>query len=274
MSNLETLTSKSSEDILSDSNSQAPVSSPAPKRCTPDLVQDLPLVTDDISPVGSYRDSSHDPLTSSADSTPDAAVTSVSTSAESSAETFANSDGTIVRIKPTTPSSPSPPKFIGTSVATRKELTSFQRSISTSSASSNLDTAGGKEAKSTSGKARVNTVTGKAIEVRTPSIPSGLHSDEQRPGSREAPVMSHSLPTSPTSDPTPPFPSVAVIDQALCSASSKETTTLHSSDRHSSAKPTLPAPSMTGSYEKKFDKPRPPVKTKPKPPALLPKPKK
>lgn len=281
MSNLETLTSRSSEDILSESNAQSGVASPPPKRCTPDLVQDLPLVTNDISPIGSYCDPSHNALTSSTDSRAGKTSADITTSAESSAETFANSDGTIVRIKSpaAVPSNSSPPKFIGTSVATHKELTSFRRSISTSSAPSSRETSDDREMKPASSKSRVNTVTGRAIEVRTPSIPSALHTDTQKLGNqvlntREAVVTaSHSLPTSPNSDHTPPFPSVAAINQALSLTSHKDSIPLHTSDESSvPANPVTPI--MAGSFEKKFDKPRPPVKTKPKPPALLPKPKK
>ncbi|XP_067937833.1 SLIT-ROBO Rho GTPase-activating protein 1-like isoform X2 [Watersipora subatra] len=262
MSNLQTMRQgKVSDDILEVDRSvvQEPAS-PPPTRCTPDLVQDLPLVdsTSDSSPVGSYNEPLQMPASPPA-------VTSVVDHAnnhselESVAETFANSDGTIIRIKSNTElqRAPAAIKFITPSFSRPRELSSFKRSLSTSSANSP------KEESSTpvetirvSGK--VQTVTGNPIQVKAPSIPSHLDLLDSRKTqplnnlvAEESTDASQSLPSTPASGQlTIPFPSM-----------SKSTDSSNASE-------------LLAVGVQKFKKPPPPIKAKPKPPAPPPKPKK
>lgn len=282
MSNLETLTAKSSENILQEDDAFEPSpSSPPPKRCTPDLVQDLPLVTNDTSPIGSYKETAHvSNMISSHSNCDDHHV-------ESAAENFANSDGTIVRIKSTSgstsssgPRSPTAIKFIGTSVATRKELSSFKRSMSTSSAPPMKDEESlGKEehAKEFPPKTRVATITNKAIQVKAPSIPSGLNVDSKPAQSSlrikpQEDIMSKSMPSTPAVEKSSSF---SKADSQLVSRPKAKETPPPLPDPFIAETPeTLPASQLTSMFERKFNKPPPPIKTKPKPPPPPPKPKK
>lgn len=274
MSNLETLTAaKSGENV-----DEAPApTSPPPKRATPDLVQDLPLVTADVSPVGSYREESsavHSPpaLTDSAataaNETAVEATVSTDLNAESSAETFANSDGTIVRIK--SASLPqAPPKFITASIATKKELSSFRRSVSTSSAPGYSDSLEEPEKVT---KPRVPSVTGRAIQVKAPSIPTSLNINPKLLSQEK--TTATTAPQSPPSSPdtTPPFPKT--LPKLISDKQAPPTTTTKSLSQSEGSGLDLPVSSLAASFEKKFSKPPPPIKAKPKPPAPPPKPKK
>lgn len=293
MSNLETLTSKSQENILNEGEGgglEQP-KSPPPTRCTPDLVQDLPLVdnTSDTSPVGSYKEShlSRSPPQSLPTYTPAAVPAAPSPSVSSTlsaAETFANSDGTIVRIKSAStssePRSPTPTsvKFpIQASFSKTRELSSFKRSVSVSGTASpsEIDNTRSVEQPSVglSKPQRMPTVTGKAIQVRTPSIPTHL----DLVGSKNKPAFpfpsvvtatnedaSKSLPATPATQPAnpPAFPAVSTPSVPLRKTSAAVATP-----------DSEPSPALT-TGPPKFKKPPPPIKAKPKPPAPPPKPKK
>lgn len=263
MSNMETLTSKTFEDIL---QAQTPdgeePKSPPPIRCTPDLVQDLPLVdnTSDSSPVGSYKESSQmtasPPPVSPVIETPLNAVAG----SQSAAETFANSDGTIVRIKSNTElQRPAPgAKFITASFTKPRELSSFKRSLSTNSPTSPKEETATSLSEQSKSIGKVATVTGNAIQVKAPSIPTHLDLVENKTtvSVSSAKVIeseaSKSLPTTPAGQSNSSFPPMSM-----------------STDSPLGHTETLPA-----SGPQKFKKPPPPVKAKPKPPAPPPKPKK
>ena len=300
MSNLETLTSKSSENILNDEPEVAleQPNSPPPIRCTPDLVQDLPVVdnTSDTSPVGSYKETrlSHSPPAPKSVPAPAAVNNTAPVSADhSAAEALANSDGTIVRIKSSStssePRSPTAMKFpIQASFSKTRELSSFKRSISLSGTSTQKDEGSDSsptlptmsQHASTSGlnkPQRAPTVTGKAIHVRAPSIPTHL----DLVGSKSKPInpppvaavaapedMSRSLPTTPAAPQSkaPSFPPAPPIT-SYPSPSPPPPQAATRSDPE-------PPSALAAAGPQKFKKPPPPVKAKPKPPPPPPKPKK
>lgn len=290
MSNLETLTSKSSEDILKEGDlEKAEPHSPQPIRCTPDLVQDLPLVdnTSDSSPVGSYKESHMrlSPPARLSQNPPVAPVPNQSFKAaagttrtlplepESAAETFANSDGTIVRIKSTSEiqKPQTNVKFITASFAKPTELSSFKRTLSTSSTGAPKEESiptPSETSKLTlnTSNSRMSTVTGKAIQVRAPSIPthldlvSGRKSASPLSGVTDSESAgSKSLPSTPAVQSNPHF-----------TAMSASTTLSPTPVRLSTAS----SAELLSTGLQKFRKPPPPIKAKPKPPQAAPKPKK
>jgi len=294
MSNLETLTSKSSENILTeDGGVLEQPNSPPPIRCTPDLVQDLPVVdnTSDTSPVGSYKETriSHSPPAVPKSLPPPSMGTTVIAANQSAAETFANSDGTIVRIKSAStssePRSPTAMKFpIQASFSKTRELSSFKRSISMSGTSTHREEEPGTSPTlptmshhtSSSGLSkpqRAKTVTGKAIQVSAPSIPTHLDlagAAKNKPP-KPLPVgitvpedMSKSLPSTPavphSKVPHFPHPTPATSYKAP-------------SPTPPTAARSNPEPAQVMSVgPQKFKKPPPPIKAKPKPPPPPPKP--
>lgn len=280
MSNLETLTSKSPEDLLEEGDvGGVGPHSPPPTRCTPDLVQDLPLVdsTSDTSPVGSYKEAtqvaisppvraSQQPSLTLAENSDEASaplpIQDAAWNGESSAETFANSDGTIVRIKSTSELTrpPTGVKFITTSFARPKELSSFKRSIAAVSTGNLREETTSVTTTDCAISARPLTVTGNAIQVRAPSIPSQLDlTNNKKVGialalSESDTSGSKSLPSTPATHPNPAFSSLPASSKAATLGSSTEL--------------------LSDAGLTKFRKPPPPVKSKPKPPPPPPKPKK
>lgn len=269
MSNLETLTSKSSEDILRvEKIDDTEPHSPPPIRCTPDLVQDLPLVDsiNDTSPVGSYKESSQLVMSRITRSPPTDTAAVVPSSqpamSQSAAETFANSDGTIVRLKSNSelqrPSSSV--KFITANFTKPKELSSFKRTLSTDLTNTAQKDDSGNVAADTAKYSRTPSVTGNAIQVKAPSIPTRLDLVGSKKGAAALPSLA---------------------DEATATKSLPSTPAAH---QHSKLFSSLPleseSPPVSVSTEVlatglvKFKKPPPPIKAKPKPPPPPPKPKK
>jgi len=259
MSNLHALTGGGGE-LPPALRSPTEPASPPPSRCTPDLVQDLPLVdstsdSDQASPVGSFKQSPP----------PIGCVKPTNQEARrptlpllSAAETFASSEAnTIVRLKsPTSPTAtvPNGQKFIGASFTKPHALSSFSRSISVSSACSPRDD------KPNPFKPKVATITGNAIQVRAPSIPSlaqSVTSDSQDVNTEAA-----SNPTRSSGDAVKSrYPKVSGLSLYL------------SKDMPLNPKPT-DQENGTSDPPMVVKKVPPPIKAKPKPPAPPPKPKK